>query len=130
SKTWKGNDSGAAVRNIKRISGGASLMITADIYSGQSAPKFFRTGSFLTPGVPGEIVLTARPSAQISGKLNAHITDSAFTSGEVTLTPAAGGKYYYALLRSSAKLTRLTLTLMGVRASDSQQVSEEHTFYY
>jgi M6 family metalloprotease-like protein len=130
SKTWKGNDSGAAVRNIKRISGGASLMITADIYSGQGAPKFFRTGSFLTPGVPGGIVLTAKPSAQISGKLNAHITDSAFTSSEVTLTPAAGGKYYYALLRSSAKPTRLTLTLTGVRASDSQQVSEEHTFYY
>jgi len=129
-KTWKGSHSSAAVRNINKISGGSTLMITADIYSGQSAAEFFRTGSFLTPGVSDGIILMARPSAAIIGNLSAHITDSAFTTGEITLTPASGGKYYYTLLRPRAKLSRLTLTLKGLRSSDSQPISEEHTFYY
>lgn len=128
SKTWDGNDSGVSIRNIRKISSGASLTVTADVGTVSAQTAFFRAGSFAVPGVAGRIIVVVRPSEALTAA--PEIANASAPGPPVVTAPGAGGKYYYAVLTASGGAGKLTVTLSGTRKSDSATVSEEHALYY
>ncbi len=130
SKTWTGGDSNIALRNIKRTSSGASLAITADIYSGAQPAQFFGASSFTVPGVDTNIILMVKPQTALEGDLTVSFSNSPYINGEFKLTESSAGKYYYTLLKLSSKPGRLEITLKGVKKENKQTVSERRVLYY
>ena len=130
SKTWTGGDSNIALRNIKRVSSGASLAITADVYGGAQPAQFFCASSFIVPGVDNNIILMVKPQAATEGELTVSFSASSYINGEFNLTQSSAGKYYYTLLKLSSKPDRLEITLKGVKKENKQAIAEQHVLYY
>ncbi len=130
SKTWGGIDSGVAVRNIRKTSGGASMIVTADIYSGARAEKFFAAALFLAPGLANRAVLIVKPRSGVTDGVTAVFNGDASAAGTQKLIKSSDGRYYYLIFGVPAGAGRVSATLSGSRAGEAVNVSEENIFYY
>lgn len=130
SKTWAGIDSNIALRNIKKVSSGAALAITADIYAGAQPACFFNIAPFGVPGADTNIFLIVKPKSAIDGEVTASFSANPYITGEFKLSALHSGNCHYALLKLSSKPGRLEFTLKGVKKEERQTVTEHHILYY
>ena len=130
SRTWGQLDSGVEIRNIQRISSGASLRLTADINIGGVKMEYFNSASFLIPGASLYAIVTAKPRFLVSGVPELELSAPPQAAKTYKMTLSGRNGVYYAIVKFDTPVSRANVKLTCARSDGGNASSESFVFYY